>query len=286
MTWFGVANSGEILFSAPGDDGLYGFGTLEGDVNGRLGASVVVGLGGYALPTGAPTAEQIIKFNGSSWDYTPDASGTGTTAHNLLGIYHGDTVASSPVQGGLIVGNSTPAWEQLALGTAEFVLYSDGTDAVYTRLGQNTPFENGTAALPSVTFTGDTTVGLHLNSSGIFSASANSIDLLTANGNNETLTFNAGQIVKTRAGAATTLLTSDYTYLVTTGGVTVTLPSSPLTNQVYVIKDRDGVATPSVGNRITIDGNGNNIDGNAQIRIRQAFGSFTLLYNGTQWNII
>ena len=174
----------------------------------------------------------------------------------------------------------------MPLGTAEFVLYSDGTDALYTRLGQNTPFENGTAGLPSVTFTGDTTIGFHFNSLGVFSAAVSGVDLLTFDGNTDTLNLNAGQLVKTRSGFSTTLLTDDYTYLVASGGSVVTLPSAPLANQVYIVKDRDGLATPAASNRITIDGNGNNIDGNAQIRIRQAYGSFTLLYNGTQWNII
>ena len=286
MTWNGIANSGEILFSSPGDDGLFGFGTVEGDVNGVLGDTIVRGIAGFALPTGAPVVDQIIKFDGASWSYTADASGTALPIHALLGASHSDTETSAPVQGGLIVADGTSEWTQLTLGTAEFVLYSDGTDALYTRLGQNTPFEDGLVATPSITFTGDTNAGMFLGSSGIFSAAANSVSLLTMNGNNETLLLNAGQLVKTRAGAATTLLSSDYVYLVTTAGVTVTLPSAPLSNQVFVSKDRDGLASPVPGNRITISGNGNNIDGNAQIIIRLAYGSFTLLFNGTTWNII
>lgn len=42
--------------------------------------------------------------------------------HNLLSATHPDTVAASPVEGDLIVGNATPKWARLAKGAAALVL--------------------------------------------------------------------------------------------------------------------------------------------------------------------
>jgi hypothetical protein len=101
------------------------------------------------------------------------------------------------------------------------------------------------------------------------------------------LNLNAAQVVKTRVlGVTGGMLNDDYLILASAGGITVSLPGGPSTGQVVVIKDRDGNATPAGGNRITIAGNGNTIDGNASILITQAYASFTLLYNGTEWNVI
>ena len=94
-----------------------------------------------------------------------------------------------------------------------------------------------------------------------------------------------GQVVgNTTEGAGTTLDSTDYTTFVSAAPVTITLPAAPTAGEVHVIKDSAGNATAS--NRITIDGNGNNIDGNGTIEIRNAYGSFTIVYNGTIWNVI
>ena len=57
---------------------------------------------------------------------------TSVTGHNLLSATHPDTVVASPVRGDIIVGNVTPAWTKLALGTVGKILRSDGTDLVYS----------------------------------------------------------------------------------------------------------------------------------------------------------
>lgn len=62
------------------------------------------------------------------------ASTGAVTAHNVLSTTHSDTLAASVVRGDLIVGNSTPKWSRLAIGTSGKVLRSDGTDASWTTL--------------------------------------------------------------------------------------------------------------------------------------------------------
>lgn len=65
------------------------------------------------------------------------------------------------------------------------------------------------------------------------------------------------------------------------GASTVTLPLSPSTSNSYIIKDGTGDAA---SNNITIDGNGNTIDGQATFVINDAYGALEIIFNGTEWN--
>jgi len=289
MTWIGVANSGEILYSTD-DNALIDYGELRGDVSGTLHQTSIVALDGNPFNPGVPNSGDVIIFNGSEWVTGPVTASSGDIHTLLDGSIHSDTVAHVPVRGDIILGNATPAWDALTLGTAQFVLYSDGTDALYTRLGQNTPFELGTAALPSVTFTGDINTGFSAAAADTLVGSASGVAIVTveAAGDGELVTIDAGQVLRVRtvAGGAQAMTNDDYILLVTAAGGTVSLPGGPRTGQVVMIKDRDGNAASAPASNITISGNGNNIDGNASIVLRRAYGSFTLLYNGTEWNII
>jgi len=69
----------------------------------------------------------------------------------------------------------------------------------------------------------------------------------------------------------------------TGAATTVTLPSSPNTDRLLVIKDGKGDAA---ANNITISGNGKNIDGSASVTISTNYGVSRIVYNGTQWNVI
>lgn len=55
-------------------------------------------------------------------------SGGVTNPHNLLSTTHPDTLAASVVRGDVIIGNSTPAWSRLAIGSNGAFLSSNGTD--------------------------------------------------------------------------------------------------------------------------------------------------------------
>lgn len=54
-------------------------------------------------------------------------------AHALLSATHSDTVASTMTRGDLIVGTAG-GWDDLAIGAANTVLHSDGTDATWAAL--------------------------------------------------------------------------------------------------------------------------------------------------------
>ena len=59
---------------------------------------------------------------------------TGGSSHDLLSATHTDTVASAVTRGSIIIGNSTPAWEELVIGAANTVLLSDGTDVSWGKV--------------------------------------------------------------------------------------------------------------------------------------------------------
>jgi hypothetical protein len=81
-----------------------------------------------------------------------------------------------------------------------------------------------------------------------------------------------------------TTLISDFLILVDSSAArTITPLASPATGAKYVIKDNVGSAAT---NTITITPSGKNIDGAASATITSNYGSITIVYNGTQWNII
>ncbi len=74
-----------------------------------------------------------------------------------------------------------------------------------------------------------------------------------------------------------TLTTAEYVVLVQTSGATqtVTLPASPVNGQAYKLKDKGNALT----NNITVNGNGNNIDGASTATINTDYGALELVYS-------
>jgi hypothetical protein len=101
-----------------------------------LDSKVDVMKGGTAV--GSRGKLNFIEGSGISLTISDDAtnskvditvSASGVAAHNLLSSAHSDTVAGNVSRGALIVGNSTPKWAVLSLGSAGSYLRSDGSDA-------------------------------------------------------------------------------------------------------------------------------------------------------------
>lgn len=63
----------------------------------------------------------------------------------------------------------------------------------------------------------------------------------------------------------------------------INLSSSPATGQKHIIKDNSGSASGT--NTITLTPAAGNIDGSATYVINVSYGSATIVYNGTQWNV-
>lgn len=104
------------------------------------------------------TASIDFTYNDAANTIKADVLLTGIT-HNLLSAVHPDTLLSIVARGNLIVGNATPKWAPLPLGTVGKILRSDGTDLVYS-----------TTTYPDTNTTGDV----------IISSAANTYSNLTA----------------------------------------------------------------------------------------------------------
>lgn len=81
----------------------------------------------------------------------------------------------------------------------------------------------------------------------------------------------------------TTLITDHLILVDTSSARTITPMAAPVTGTLYIIKDNTGSAA---ANNITITPSGKNIDGAASSTMNINFGSVTIVYNGTQWNIV
>jgi len=284
MSYPGISTSGNIFFSLGDGPVLNDYGVLEGDVAGGLFNTIVSGIAGFPVEQGTPILDQILKWDGNKWALAPDASGAGGAPHGLLSGTHTDTATAAVTRGSIIYGDSTPEWNELTLGTNEFVLFSDGTDVAYTRLGAVTPFSLGTEAAPAMTFTGDLNTGWSAAVGDELVGSAGGSGLMTLDGGNLRTNWVGGQAYHVTSGGSRTLTDADNVVLVDSAPATITLPASPFIGQLYYIKDSNG--NSSGANRITIGGNGNNIDGNTQVQIKNAYAAFSLVYTGAMWNVL
>lgn len=90
--------------------------------------------------------------------------------------------------------------------------------------------------------------------------------------------------VVSASGASYTTVPQDGLILVD-GNVTATIVplASPTTGQRHIIKDNAGTAA---AHNITVTPSGKNIDGAASFVINTNFGSITIIFNATQWNIV
>ena len=71
--------------------------------------------------------------------------------------------------------------------------------------------------------------------------------------------------------------------LTNTSAITVTLPASPSTGDFYIVKDTTGSCNTY---NITIQGNGNNIDGSGSLVLNTNYASVSLIFDGAGWNKI
>lgn len=78
----------------------------------------------YTLP--AANASGALTNNGSG---TLSWTSPAVTSALLDGTNHTDTLAGAVVRGDVVVGNATPKWARVAIGTASKEFRSDGTDA-------------------------------------------------------------------------------------------------------------------------------------------------------------
>ena len=148
---------------------LSGEATSAFDLNGQD-----ISNGGVIFLTEQADAEADVAGKGQIWVNTAtpnelwftDDAGTDTQlgvaggAHAILdGSTHNDSVADAVTRGSIIIGNATPKWDELVVGTNGQVLTTDGTDISWGAAGTGDVSKVGTPANDQVgVWTGDGTI--------------------------------------------------------------------------------------------------------------------------------
>ena len=98
--------------------------------------ATTAGLGASHTTSGL-TAGQVLRATGATTAAFQALSGTDIPHTVLDASSHSDTTAQTPTRGSLVYGNSTPKWDELALGQLGQFTRSDGTDIDWDGIRQN-----------------------------------------------------------------------------------------------------------------------------------------------------
>ncbi len=97
---------------------------------------------------------------------------------------------------------------------------------------------------------------------------------------------NSGRRVKTTVTTTNLTIVDSYEVVIVgaiSGSVTITLPSTPTSGDIYTIKDQGGNAATF---NIIISGNGNNIDGVSSYTMNANYEGATVVFANSSWSII
>ncbi|MEI8103930.1 MAG: hypothetical protein WCG84_03475, partial [Candidatus Moraniibacteriota bacterium] len=158
---------------------------------------------------------QVLSVNGGTLSWTS----TGPAApHDLLSTQHTDTTPGSVVRGDLITGQgATTAWTRLGLGTAGYILQSNGTDIVWGPTTNITQVGTLTAGVWH-----GTAIGVQYGGTGLTAIPTNG-QLLIGNGSGYTLAgLTAGDGVTVTPSVGSVTIGLD----VNTNGITSTTQSN------------------------------------------------------------
>lgn len=178
--------------------------TTKGDLivhDGTNSIRVAVGTNDFIL-----TADSA-QPSGVKW-----AAPAAAAAHALLSATHNDTLASTVTRGDLVIGNTTPAWDDLAIGAANRVLRSDGTDPSWAQVALTTdvtgtlPRANGGTGTAASTTDGQLLIGN--TGTGNWSVAT-----LTGTANQVTVTNGAGTITLSTPQSIATASTPQFARL-------------------------------------------------------------------------
>ncbi len=269
--------------------------SLAQDLGGTLTAPLVIGLQGRPLSDVAPNAGQVLGWDGIAW-VPSNVSGGGAIifAGDLSGGPFSETVTgllNRPLSTTAPAIGQTLIWDG-AQWTASTNFQGQNIDTTGSLLAGPTVVSTLTTGLetlsgkfivngiPTVATLSDPGQGIIYFDSSInrfvASESGGAYALLGSSGTS--FPFSPTHTVN----PPYTALSTDYLIAVNGGG-TITLLASPTAATTFIVKDLNGTAGSS---NITINGNGNNIDGASTYVISANYESITIAYTGTEWSII
>lgn len=273
-------------FTTAGSSSQAVIGHLTTMIAGYTGSSAVIpiqavnNVNGTGATYGASSAGADYRIANANYGVAPSVSNT-TTGINVASraLCNGSSTANYGAWHSASSTKNTPA---LNVGTASFALNATTNCAGFFGL-----FDGGTSA---PTFQNAALIAENgATTSDIFVARDNGTEVLVVE-DGGVLNHQAAKIDKVRvvtgAGSVTVSATTDYVVIVNKSSgaaTTVNLPSSPATGLIFVIKDGKGDAAT---NNITLTPAAGNIDGAGTYVMNQNYQSATIVYNGTQWNII
>lgn len=284
---------------------LSGNTTVTGQQNTGIGEAAALGLtsGGQNTIVGAAAGGSLTTGSTNSF-FGFAAGGQLTTGGNntLLGAQAGNNLKTGTAN--ILIGrqagtNYTGAESANilirnigVLGESNIIRIGTFGVQTATYLAGQVLTANGSAGAPAYSFATATNCGMLTDGTNTYLSGSGFATLSV--GFNITL---SGGITNTTQGVVTSSINAknanflcvyaDYFYPIDTSGtaITATLMNNPITGQQLIFKDNTGNAAT---NAITISGvtSAKNIDGLTTYVMNIPFGSVTLIYNGTQWNII
>ena len=216
----------------------------------------------------------LFTNNGGS---TTACTASGGGAVSLLNTYFGSPITFS--------GSAVAGFANSTIPNA-LILGGSGTHAISNCALSDTTINTGSLILSnseigSVATHAITGSGTLKYSNLSFTNSSSNINVSTQT----PLVTQTGAIQVTTPGAYPyTAAPQDGVILVDTSvSRTINLPASPATGLQLIIKDNVGSAG---ANNITVSPAAGNIDGAASLAVNINYASITVVYNGTQWNVI
>jgi hypothetical protein len=151
------------------------------------------------VPKRERLAQKQIHYDARRLRTLMSAAPGGTGPHALLGSVHNDTVVSAPVQGGMVLADSTPEWNILLHPTAAgYALVTDATDVAWdqtpTWTGNHT-WDDGTGDSPALVFIGgsnDDTASIFLDDDAVAGNSDLVVKLAAADADAQLLIRDSG----------------------------------------------------------------------------------------------
>lgn len=278
----GISSTGAVTRAQPAFADLSGTASaaqLPGSFNGFANPTASVGLsavnGSAATAMRSDAAPALSQSIAPTWTgvhtFTPMARSSGVAAY-LTVTTPADTALTAGTEA--IGLNFTAATRQHASNTT----VATQRERVFDAPTYSFATSGGTITDAINTDFVDPVAGTNATLSNIYSLRAGNVKLTGA-------VVTSGLVTKTTSGNVT-LAGTDYILVVNKSSgqaTTVTLPSSPTTGRMIVIKDGKG---DSSSNPITINPASGNVDGASSFVISIPYAVVTFVYNGSEWSVL